>query len=89
MQGLGYERYGAHGGDFGAGVATHMALIEPERMIGIHLSTPEMAPYAGPDAPPLTAAEQRVPRAGRRAGTRPSAATAPCSPPGRRPSGTG
>jgi len=26
MQGLGYERYGAHGGDFVAGVATHLAL---------------------------------------------------------------
>jgi len=29
MQGLGYERYGACGGDFGAGVATSMALTEP------------------------------------------------------------
>ena len=26
MHGLGYERYGACGGDFGAGVATYMAL---------------------------------------------------------------
>jgi pimeloyl-ACP methyl ester carboxylesterase len=58
MQGLGYERYGACGGDFGAGVATHMALLEPERVIGIHLSTPELAPYIGPDSPPLTPEEQ-------------------------------
>ena len=58
MQGLGYERYGAHGGDFGAGVATHMALLEPDRMIGIHLSTAELSPYTGPGAPPLTAQEQ-------------------------------
>jgi pimeloyl-ACP methyl ester carboxylesterase len=58
MQGLGYERYGAHGGDFGAGVATHMALLQPDRMIGIHLSTPEMWPYTGPGAPPLSIEEQ-------------------------------
>ena len=58
MQCLGYERYGAHGGDFGAGVATHMALLQPERMIGIHLSTAEMSPYTGPEARPLSAEEQ-------------------------------
>lgn len=44
MQGLGYKGYGAHGGDFGAGVATSMALLQPDRVIGIHLSTPEMWP---------------------------------------------
>ena len=35
-RGAGYERYGAHGGDFGAGVATSMALAQPQRVIGIH-----------------------------------------------------
>lgn len=58
MQGLGYERYGAYGGDFGAGVATYMALLEPERVAGIHLSTSEMRPYTGPGSAPLTAEEQ-------------------------------
>ncbi len=58
MTGLGYERYGAHGGDFGAGVATHMALQQPDRMIGIHLSTPEMSPYLGLGSPPLSPEEQ-------------------------------
>ncbi len=58
MQGLGYRRYGAYGGDFGAGVATQMALAQPDRMTGIHLSTAEMWPYVGPGTPPLSAAEQ-------------------------------
>ncbi len=58
MQGLGYERYGAHGGDFGAGVATCMALTDPARMVGIHLSTPEMSPYVGPGSAPLTPSER-------------------------------
>jgi pimeloyl-ACP methyl ester carboxylesterase len=58
MVGLGYERYGACGGDFGAGVASSMALSKPDRIVGIHVSTAEMSPYVGPEAPPLTAAER-------------------------------
>jgi pimeloyl-ACP methyl ester carboxylesterase len=58
MQGLGYARYGVHGADFGAGIATAMAMTDPDRITGIHLSTAEMSPYLGPDAPPLTQAEQ-------------------------------
>ncbi len=58
MRGLGYERYGAHGGDFGAGVATLLGLKHPESVIGIHVSTPEMTPWTGPGAPALTPEEQ-------------------------------
>ena len=58
MQGLGYQRYGAYGADFGAGVTTQMALTQPDRMIGIHVSTAEMWPYVGPGAQPLSAEEQ-------------------------------
>jgi len=57
MRGLGYERYAAHGTDFGAGVTTMMALDEPDPMIGIHLSSPEMYPYFGADARPMSEAE--------------------------------
>lgn len=57
MRGLGYERYGAQGGDFGAGVATYMALTDPGPMIGVHLSNLELAPYTGPGTRPLSAAE--------------------------------
>jgi pimeloyl-ACP methyl ester carboxylesterase len=55
MQGLGYERYGAGGGDWGAAVTTYMALQAPERMLGIHLSGLDNAPAP---TQPLTAAER-------------------------------
>jgi pimeloyl-ACP methyl ester carboxylesterase len=58
MRGLGYERYGAQGGDFGAGVATFMALDDPEPMIGVHLSNLEVPPYTGPGSRPLSEAER-------------------------------
>jgi pimeloyl-ACP methyl ester carboxylesterase len=57
MGGLGYRRYGAGGGDFGAGVATHLALQEPDSLLGIHLTTPELQPSIQPSDPPLTPAE--------------------------------
>jgi pimeloyl-ACP methyl ester carboxylesterase len=55
MQGLGYERYGAGGGDWGAAVTTYMALDQPKRMLGIHLANLDNAPTP---ATPLTGAEQ-------------------------------
>jgi hypothetical protein len=58
MRGVGYERYGAHGGDFGAGVATFMALDDPAPMLGVHLSNLEIPPYTGPGSRPLSEAEQ-------------------------------
>ena len=58
MGGLGYQRYGAHGTDFGAGVATFMAMDEPGPMLGLHLSNLEFRPYIGPESRPLSEAEQ-------------------------------
>ena len=58
MQGLGYERYGAQGGDFGAGIATFMALDNPGPMIGVHLSNLEIAPFTGSGSRPLSEAEK-------------------------------
>jgi pimeloyl-ACP methyl ester carboxylesterase len=52
MQELGYERYGAQGGDWGAAVSTFMALDDPERMIGLHLSNLDNDPYTGPGSRP-------------------------------------
>jgi pimeloyl-ACP methyl ester carboxylesterase len=44
MTGLGYERYGVGGGDFGAGVASLIALDHPESVIGVHLTNFELLP---------------------------------------------
>jgi pimeloyl-ACP methyl ester carboxylesterase len=38
MRALGYERFGAQGGDWGAGVSTWLARDFPERIIGVHLN---------------------------------------------------
>lgn len=37
---LGYERFGAHGGDIGAFVTNRLALEYPDRLIGIHTGFP-------------------------------------------------
>jgi pimeloyl-ACP methyl ester carboxylesterase len=58
MRGLGYERYGAGGGDFGCGVATYLGRDHPESLIGLHLSTLDVAPYTGPGSRPLSEAER-------------------------------
>jgi pimeloyl-ACP methyl ester carboxylesterase len=38
MAGLGYERYGAQGGDWGSMISTQLGLADPEHLAGIHLN---------------------------------------------------
>ncbi|MGH7728330.1 MAG: epoxide hydrolase family protein [Vulcanimicrobiaceae bacterium] len=38
MSALGYERFGAQGGDWGAGVSTQLGIFAPERLVGVHLN---------------------------------------------------
>ncbi|CAN5636674.1 epoxide hydrolase [soil metagenome] len=40
MTALGYDRFVAQGGDWGAGVATEIAIRHPERIHGLHLTMP-------------------------------------------------
>jgi pimeloyl-ACP methyl ester carboxylesterase len=58
MRDLGYARYAAGGGDFGAGIATFMALDNPAPLIGLHLTNLELTPWTGPGSRPLSVAEQ-------------------------------
>ncbi|MCF6474628.1 epoxide hydrolase [Nonomuraea sp. MG754425] len=38
MSRLGYERYGAQGGDFGAGISLALGAVAPERVVGVHVN---------------------------------------------------
>ena len=65
MTGLGYGRFGAQGGDLGAGVSIALASRHPQRVDGIHLNflPGSYQPALGPAAPPLTKAEEAFLRA--------------------------
>jgi pimeloyl-ACP methyl ester carboxylesterase len=52
MRGLGYERFGAQGGDWGAMVTTYLGARHADRMIGIHLNMVIALPD-DPKNPPL------------------------------------
>jgi pimeloyl-ACP methyl ester carboxylesterase len=46
---LGFERYGAHGGDLGTAITVWLAQAHPESVAGIHLLDLLIAPPAGAD----------------------------------------
>jgi microsomal epoxide hydrolase len=57
---LGYERYGAQGGDWGSMISREMAVIDAEHMVGVHLNMLFSAPPGRPDDfDDLTAAERQ------------------------------
>lgn len=44
MSGLGYEQFGAHGGDWGAFISIELARLVPDRIFGLHLTMPLASP---------------------------------------------
>jgi microsomal epoxide hydrolase len=38
MRRLGYQRYGAQGGDWGAGVSRDLGLVDPDHVVGVHVN---------------------------------------------------
>ena len=58
---LGYRRFGAHGGDIGAGVTSRLGYAHADSLTGIHLtSITRPTPFLGPGSEPLTEAEQAL-----------------------------
>jgi pimeloyl-ACP methyl ester carboxylesterase len=53
---LGFEKYGAHGGDLGAGITSRLAETHPESVVGIHLLAIATTPNVDPTT--ITAEEQ-------------------------------
>ncbi len=60
MAELGYARFGAQGGDWGATIATRMSIHDPARVAGIHLNyiPGSYAPALDAGSRPLSAAER-------------------------------
>ena len=60
MAGLGYDRFGVQGGDFGASINTALGLRHPSSLFGIHLNyiPGSLTPYLGAGAAPLSERER-------------------------------
>jgi microsomal epoxide hydrolase len=54
MERLGYERYGAQGGDWGSMVSTQLAVVDPGHVCGIHINLVIAGPPEGDDLSTLT-----------------------------------
>ena len=60
-EGLGYDRFGAQGGDWGAGVTARLGFSYPDNVIGIHTdSLSSIPPYLGPGTPEVSPKEQAM-----------------------------
>lgn len=56
MARLGYERYGAQGGDWGSAISRDLGLVAPDRVVGVHLNYLRVNPHVD-DLPPLSPAD--------------------------------
>jgi pimeloyl-ACP methyl ester carboxylesterase len=55
---LGYERYVAQGGDWGASITSWLALDHPKNLQAIHLNMVGLRAYTGKETPPLSDEEK-------------------------------
>jgi epoxide hydrolase len=57
MERLGYQRYGAHGGDWGSGISRALGAVAPAQVTGVHLTYLVTPPPSGAE-PALSPADQ-------------------------------
>jgi pimeloyl-ACP methyl ester carboxylesterase len=48
MRRLGYDRFGAQGGDIGSGVSGMLGMLAPDRVVGVHLNGVAPVPFGPP-----------------------------------------
>ena len=94
MRRLGYERYGAQGGDWGAFVSPDLGRVDPDHVVGVHVNAATIGfiPFGAAGrrrAGQLTDAEKARLRAPQQVHGRHDTATSSSRPPGRRPWPTG
>lgn len=58
MRRLGYDTYGAQGGDFGSGISRALGALAPDRVVGVHVNGGTTYPSAAEDDPTLTERER-------------------------------
>ena len=56
MRRLGYQRYGAQGGDWGSSISRELGVQFPEQLIGVHLNM--LSPYVSGEVPHLDERDQ-------------------------------
>src|SRR6201986_797768 len=57
MERLGYQRYGAHGGDWGSGISRALGAVAPAHVVGVH-TTYLVTPPPGDGGPALSPSDQ-------------------------------
>jgi microsomal epoxide hydrolase len=60
MAGLGYDRYGAQGGDWGSMISSQLGVVDAVHVVGVHLNMLVAGPLPDTDFANLTPAEQRA-----------------------------
>ena len=57
---LGYDRYGAQGGDWGSAISRQLALLDQEHVVGVHLNTLATPPSGDPEEMKLLTERERA-----------------------------